>query len=62
MPASDLIREELAIQIGGVTIGPIGSFGILLVFGAVFLILSTVSFIRVDFSRMNRNKDDSMEF
>ncbi|MCL2817237.1 MAG: ABC transporter permease, partial [Clostridiales bacterium] len=61
LPLSELLGEELAFEIGRVVIGPAGAFGILLVFGAVFLILSTLAFVKVDFSKMNRNKDDSME-
>ena len=34
---------------------------ILLVFGTLFLVLSTISFVRTDFSKLNRNKKDSMD-
>ncbi|MCL2706978.1 MAG: ABC transporter permease [Dehalococcoidia bacterium] len=61
LPTSELINEELAFKIGGVMIGPMEALGILLAFGIVFLLLSTLAFIRVDFSRMNRIKDDSIE-
>ena len=61
LPLSELKFEELAFEIGHVTIGPAEAFGILLVFGAVFLLLSTLAFVKVDFSKMNRNKDDSLE-
>ena len=58
---SELKVEELAFEIGRVTIGPAESFGILLIFGVVFLFLSSLAFVRVDFSKMNRNKDDSLD-
>ncbi|MCL2696177.1 MAG: ABC transporter permease, partial [Clostridiales bacterium] len=61
LPAADLVGEELAFQIGRLTIGPWEAFGILLLFGLVFLFLSTRAFMKVDFSRMNRNKEDAME-
>jgi ABC-2 type transport system permease protein len=60
LPIADLVKEELAFEIGRVTIGPIGAFGILLAFGTIFIVLSTLAFVRVDFSKMNRNKDDSI--
>jgi ABC-2 type transport system permease protein len=60
LPTSDLIKEELAFDIWGVTIGTAGSMLILLIFGTIFLLLSTVAFVNVDFSRLNRNKNDSM--
>jgi ABC-2 type transport system permease protein len=62
LPLSELVSEELAFEIGRVTIGPLGALVILLAFGSVFLILSTVTFVNVDFSKMNRNKDDSLDF
>jgi len=60
-PTAELVSEELAFEIGNVTIGPLGALGILVVFGAIFITLSTIAFMRVDFSKMNRNKDDSLE-
>jgi ABC-2 type transport system permease protein len=60
LPAEVLISEELALEIGRFTIEPLTSMLILVVFGAVFLCLSTIAFINVDFSRINRNKNDSM--
>jgi ABC-2 type transport system permease protein len=59
---ADLAAEGLAIEIGGLVIGPFIAAVILAVFGILFLILSTVSFLRTDFSKMNRNKNDSLEF
>jgi ABC-2 type transport system permease protein len=60
-PLPELISEGLAFEIGSVTIGPMESLGILLIFGAVFIFLATLAFMRVDFSRMNRSKDDYLE-
>jgi len=60
-PLPRLVGEGLAFEIGSVTIGPMESFAILLAFGAVFIALSTFVFARVDFSRMNRSKDDYLE-
>lgn len=62
LPASELIKEELAFQIGSFVITPLVSMLILLVFGSIFLVLSTLSFIRTDFSKINRNKSDSIEW
>jgi len=60
-PVDELIGEGLAFEMFGVTVGPAESFVVLLVFGAVFLGLATLAFARVDFSRMNRNKEDYLE-
>ena len=61
LPLADLVNEELAFEIGGLVIYPMTSILILLAFGAVFLVLSTIAFVRVDFSKMNRKKNDSFE-
>jgi ABC-2 type transport system permease protein len=60
-PAAELVQEQLAFDIGGVIIAPLESLLILLVFGAVFLALSALAFARVDFSKMNRSKDDVLD-
>jgi len=60
-PVTELVNEELAFEIGNLTIGPMRALGILFIFGTVFLILSTRAFIKVDFSKMNRNISDSIE-
>ena len=62
LPAEDLINEELAFQIGGIVVTPLISMLILFVFGVLFLFLSTLSFVRTDFSRINRNKSHSIEW
>lgn len=60
-PTDQLIMQELAFEIGNFTIEPLHAALMLVVFGVLFLILSTISFVRLDFSRMNRNKNDSLE-
>ena len=62
LPYDQLINEELAFRIFGVTVTPFVSILILLVFGIIFLILSTMSFVRTDFSKINRIKNDSLEW
>ena len=61
LPAFELAAEGLAFTIGDFSVGTVSSILILLIFGAVFLVLSTVSFVRVDFSKMSRNKNDALE-
>jgi ABC-2 type transport system permease protein len=61
-PYSELIAQGLAYEVGPFTISYIGSIGILAVFGVIFIALSTIAFARTDFSRMNRNKDDGMDW
>ncbi|MCL2379559.1 MAG: ABC transporter permease [Coriobacteriia bacterium] len=60
-PTEQLIMQELAFKVGDFTIEPVHAALILAAFGVLFLLLSTISFIRLDFSRMNRNKNDSLE-
>ena len=62
MPHTELIKEELAFQLGGFVITPVMSMFILLAFGLLFLVLSTLSFVNTDFSKINRNKNDSIEW
>jgi len=59
---SEMINQGLAFEIGNFVIDPTISMLILLIFGLFFLTLSTISFIKVDFSKINRNKKDAMEF
>jgi len=54
-----LLVQELAFEVGNFTIEPIHAALILVIFGVIFLTLSTISFVRLDFSKMNRNKKDS---
>ena len=52
-----LVAEQLAFKIGDFVITPPISMAIVLVFGIVFLLLSTYVFSKVDFSRINRSKN-----
>jgi len=60
-PTYQLVMNELAFEIGNFTIEPVHSAIILVVFGVIFLTLSTISFVRLDFSKINRNKNDALE-
>jgi len=51
-----LVAEQLAFKIGNFVITPPISMVIVLIFGLVFLLLSTYVFSKVDFSRINRSK------
>lgn len=62
LPPEQMINEELAFQIGSVVITPMLSVLILLVFGLLFLYLSTRAFLKTDFSRINRIKGDSLDW
>ena len=62
LPHEQLINEGLAFQFFGFTVTPFISMLILLVFGIIFLILSTLSFVKTDFSKINRIKNDSLEW
>jgi ABC-2 type transport system permease protein len=59
LPVSDLIKEGLAIKINGFVVTPFLCFLIIAVIGLVFLILSTNSFVKTDFSRINRSSSDA---
>lgn len=59
---AELIAEELAFQVGNFVITPMISVIILLVFGALFLFLSTLAFMKTDFSKMNRDKNELIEW
>jgi len=61
LPVSELVAEDLAFKIGQLTLGPVQALAILLVFGVLFITLSALAFARVDFSKMNRSKDDGLE-
>ncbi len=56
LPPAQLEAEQIAIRIGDLLIMPWMSFFITIVFGVIFLILSTIVFTKVDFSKMNRNR------
>ena len=56
---AELVKEGLAIDINGFIVTPIISFTIILAIGLLFLILSTNSFIKTDFSRVSRSSNDA---
>jgi len=56
LTTNQLVAEQLAFKIGNFVITPPISMAIVLIFGLVFLLLSTFVFSRVDFSRINRSK------
>lgn len=59
LPTADLVNEGLAININGFIVTPVISFLIIALIGVVFLILATNSFVRTDFSRLNRSSSDA---
>ena len=56
------MEQEQIFNFWGLTITPAISAMILVIFGAIFLLLSTLTFARLDFSRMHRNKMDAVDF
>ncbi|MBU3187848.1 ABC transporter permease [Clostridium estertheticum] len=56
LTTQQLISEQLAFKMGSFVITPIISMVIVLIFGLIFLLLSTFVFSRVDFSKINRSK------
>lgn len=58
LPAQ-LVQEGLAIEINGFIVTPFMSFMIIALIGVVFLFLSTRSFVKTDFSRLNRSSTDA---
>ena len=60
-PLEQMLQLGMAYEFWGLTITPIVSIGILVVFGFIFLALSTWSFSKVDFSKMNRNWADAAD-
>lgn len=56
LTTDQLIAEQLAFKIGSYVITPSISMAIVIIFGLVFLFLSTYVFSKVDFSRINRSK------
>ena len=57
-----LAAEQAILTFGNLVITPFLSIIILAVFGAIFLLLSTITFTNVDFSKMHRNKVDAADF
>ena len=56
LTTDQLIAEQLAFKIGSFVITPFISMIIVIIFGIIFLLLSTYVFSNVDFSRINRSK------
>lgn len=59
LPVSQLIKEGLVVEINGFAITPFMTFVVILAIGLVFLLLSTISFVKTDFSRLNRSATDA---
>jgi len=55
------MEQDVIFTFWGITITPMLSILILVAFGAIFLVLSTITFTRVDFSKMARNKADAVD-
>ncbi|GLC83182.1 ABC transporter permease [Lacrimispora brassicae] len=58
---AELRNEGLVVDINGFTVTPFMTFVIILIIGLVFLLLSTSSFVKTDFSRLNRSATDANE-
>ncbi len=58
LSTAELIKEGLVVDINGFIITPSMTFVIILIIGLVFLLLSTISFVKTDFSRLNRSATD----
>lgn len=58
LSTAELVQEELAISINGFIVTPFMSFAIIIAIGVIFLLLSTISFVKTDFSRLNRSSSD----
>jgi ABC-2 type transport system permease protein len=56
LATDQLIAEQLAFKIGNFVITPPISMLIVVIFGFIFLLLATLVFSKVDFSRINRSK------
>lgn len=59
LPIDDLVKEGLAIDINGFVVTPFLSFLIFILIGMLFLLLSTRSFVKTDFSRLSRSSNDA---
>ena len=59
LSTAELVKEGLAIDINGFVVTPIMSFTIIVAIGVIFLILSTNSFVKTDFSRVSRSSSDA---
>lgn len=61
-PRAFLIQAQLAIEIGDFVVTPWIAALFLLGFGVLFVLLSTVSFARTDFSKMSRGAGEAMDW
>ena len=61
LPAAELVKEGLAIDINGFIVTPVMSFAIILAIGLIFLVLSANSFVKTDFSKVNRSSSDASD-
>lgn len=59
LSTAELVKEGLAVDIHGFVVTPVMSFIIIISVGLIFLVLSTNSFVRTDFSRLNRSSSDA---
>lgn len=58
LSTAELIKEGLVVDINGFIITPFMTFVVILIIGLVFLLLSTISFVKTDFSKLNRSATD----
>lgn len=56
LSTQQLVQEQLAFELGGITVTPWMSMAVVIGFGVLFLFLATYVFSRVDFSKINRTK------
>jgi len=56
---AELVKEGLAVSINGFIVTPFMTFLIIILIGVIFITLATRSFIRTDFSRINRSSNDA---
>ena len=59
LSSAELAQEGLAIDVNGFIVTPFMSFTIIVGIGLIFLLLSTNSFIKTDFSRISRSSTDA---
>ena len=57
----ELANEGLVIDVNGFIVTPFMSFVIIVGIGLIFLLLSTNSFIKTDFSKINRSSSDASD-
>ncbi|KAB1435976.1 ABC transporter permease [Candidatus Galacturonibacter soehngenii] len=58
LSTAELIKEGLVVDINGFIITPFMTFVVILIIGVAFLLLSTISFVKTDFSKLNRSAMD----